>query len=380
MYVTGSSKNIQYKKPDHSFYRGIVIDDQDPNKLMRVKVFIPELSNQPYEGWLDDYNNGIQTLIQPGAIGPLLKENVETLKELIPWAEQMAPLMGESGTSHYFASEGEQRSKATYVETATQSTPPNSETGGTMPRIMLTNPGPRGPGPVCAFAAGSTQGYGKTNPHGNAFAPKNSGPESSGVYGTPQVGSHVWVFHYRGDLNYPVYFGTSSSYRDTALVFGKGESYPASYESNTGNSPESPTDTSGIPPILGGHAQPPAGYSNFRATAYGLASIDPDTAADQKRADLAAARNFSQPGDRGYRGFSQTKGASGRTLVPGYSVASNHFPQGTLLRINGREYRVDDTGSQTYLKNDGIDFFAGDNRQQYDAFARMRIESIEVIQ
>ena len=240
MYVTGSSKNIQYKKPDHSFYRGIVIDDQDPNKLMRVKVFIPELSNQPYEGWLDDYNNGIQTLIQPGAIGPLLKENVDTLKELIPWAEQMAPLMGESGTSHYFASKGEQRSKATYVETSTQSTPPAAQKGGTMPRVMLTNPGPQGPGPVGAWWQGGAGGLGKTNPYGNQFAPKNSGPESSGVYGVPQVGAHVWVFHYRGDLNYPVYFGTSSSYRDTALVYGKGESYPGPYSSNTGDSPPEP--------------------------------------------------------------------------------------------------------------------------------------------
>ena len=250
MYVTGSSKNIQYKKPDHSFYRGIVIDDQDPNKLMRIKVFIPELSNQPYEGWLDDYNNGIQTLLQPGAIGPLLKENVDTLKELIPWAEQMAPIMGESGTSHYFASEGEQRSKATYVETATQSTPPGAAPGGSMPRVMVTNPGPQGPGPVCAFATGSTQGYGKTNPHSTAFAPKNSGAESSGVYGVPQVGAHVWVFHYRGDLNYPVYFGTSSSYRDTGLVWGNDEqTYPGPFSSNTGDTPEEPgRDADGLDP------------------------------------------------------------------------------------------------------------------------------------
>jgi len=238
VYVTGSSKNIQYKKPDHTFYRGIVIDDQDPNKLMRVKVFIPELSNQPYEGWLSDFNNGIQTMIHPGSIGPFSKENTDTLKELIPWAEQMAPLMGESGTSHYFASEGEQRSKATYVETSTQSTPPDAQKGGTMPRVMLTNPGP---GPVGAWWQGGANGLGKTNPYGNLFAPKNSGPESSGVYGVPQVGAHVWVFHYRGDLNYPVYFGTSSSYRDTGLVWGNDEqTYPGPFSSNTGASPEDP--------------------------------------------------------------------------------------------------------------------------------------------
>ena len=30
--------------------------------------------------------------------------------------------------------------------------------------------------------------------------------------------------------------------------------------------------------------------------------------------------------------------------IPGYSVASRDFPAGTLLIINGKEYRVDDTG------------------------------------
>ena len=242
MYVKGSSKNIEYKKPDHSFYRGIVIDDQDPNQLMRVKVFIPDLSNQPYDDWLSDFNNGIQTMIYPGSIGPLSKVNTDTLRELIPWAEQMAPLMGESGTSHYFASKGEQRSKATYVKTATQSTPPGAAPGGSMPRVMMTNPGPQGPGPVGAWEQGGANGLGKTDPHNNTFAPKNSGPESSGVYGVPQVGAHVWVFHYRGDLNYPVYFGTSSSYRDTGLVWGNDEqTYPGSFSSNTGSSPDDPS-------------------------------------------------------------------------------------------------------------------------------------------
>ena len=235
MYVKGSSKNIEYKKPDHSFYRGIVIDDQDPNKLMRVKVFIPELSNQPYEDWLSDFNNGIQTMIYPGSIGPLSKVNTDTLTELIPWAEQMAPLMGESGTSHYFASKGEQISKATYVGTATQSKVPSDKSGGSMGRVTIATDGAD-----CADAWVDGK-LGKANVTGAAYAPKNSGPESSGVYGVPQVGAHVWVFHYRGDLNYPVYFGTSSSYRDTGLVWGNDEqTYPGPFSSNTGDSPEEP--------------------------------------------------------------------------------------------------------------------------------------------
>tara|TARA_R110000824_G_scaffold119346_6_gene273408 strand:- start:8032 stop:9243 length:1212 start_codon:yes stop_codon:yes gene_type:complete len=234
VHVRGSNKNTEYKREDHSFYRGIVLDNQDPNKLMRLKIFIPELSNQPYDSWFSDYDNGTQEMRYPGAIGPLTKDSVDQLKQLIPWAEQMAPLMGESGTSHYFAPEGEQRSKATYVKTSTQSTAPNSEIGGGQPRSTIANT--NAASITDAWADGK---YGKTNTSGGqGYTPKNSGPDAAGVYGIPPVGAHVWVFHHRGDLNFPVYVGVSPSYRDTGLVWNQDEqTYPASYESNTGDSP-----------------------------------------------------------------------------------------------------------------------------------------------
>jgi TP901 family phage tail tape measure protein len=98
---------------------------------------------------------------------------------------------------------------------------------------------------------------------------------------------------------------------------------------------------------------------SFRATAYGLASIDPTTAMDQAKADRGVA---------GYKGFSQTVGASGRKLEAGYSVASNYFPLGTILSINGKEYRVDDTGG---MSNNVVDFFAGDDKNLYKQFANL---------
>ena len=60
-----------------------------------------------------------------------------------------------------------------------------------------------------------------------------------------------------------------------------------------------------------------------------------------------------------YCGSEGTYGASGRTLISGYSVASSYYPLGTLLYIesdglipNGT-YSVDDTG----CPSDVIDFF-----------------------
>ena len=243
MYARGSINNTEFKTPDHSFYRGIVLNDRDPNKLMRLKIFIPELSNQPYESWFDDYLTGTQEMRYPGEIGPLQRDDVQAIADLLPWAEQCGPLMGESGLSHYFASKGEQLSKATFVKDKTKNTPPDAQSGGILPRDAIANVD----GADCSDAW-ATGEYGPANPHGAAYAPKNSGSIASGVYGVPPVGAHVWVFHYRGDLNFPVYFGVFAGYRETGLVWGNDpQTYPDAYENNTPGVEDTPPETNTPP-------------------------------------------------------------------------------------------------------------------------------------
>lgn len=57
-------------------------------------------------------------------------------------------------------------------------------------------------------------------------------------------------------------------------------------------------------------------------------------------------------------------GASGNTLISGYSVASNYFPFGTLLYIESDymtgTFRVDDCGG---MADNVIDFYFGDNSE-----------------
>lgn len=71
-------------------------------------------------------------------------------------------------------------------------------------------------------------------------------------------------------------------------------------------------------------------------------------------------------------------GSSGRTLKTGYSVASNYFPNGTLLYIEGAgvtgTYRVDDTGS---MSSNVIDFYYWDRAfvpQSFLMSGRINIE------
>ena len=72
-------------------------------------------------------------------------------------------------------------------------------------------------------------------------------------------------------------------------------------------------------------------------------------------------------------------GSSGRTLETGYSVASNYFPSGTLLYIEGAgvtgTYRVDDTGG---MSSNVIDFYYWDRAFVPQSFLRSGRINIEV--
>lgn len=117
----------------------------------------------------------------------------------------------------------------------------------------------------------------------------------------------------------------------------------------------------------------------FGGTAFGLASIDQTTAQDQIEADKGTA---------GYEGFNQRVGSSGRQYIPAFSVASRTLAAGTYIKVIdkrtgepvGRQfgndegiYRVDGTGGPQTARN--IDFFSGDNKQMFDYFASLGVNS-----
>lgn len=70
-------------------------------------------------------------------------------------------------------------------------------------------------------------------------------------------------------------------------------------------------------------------------------------------------------------------GASGVELVPGYSVAADIslYPFGTILHINGKDYRVDDTGSA--VKGNVIDVYVTSHQEAVDY--AVAYETVDVI-
>ena len=56
MHIRGRSEGIEHNRNDQTFYKGIVIKNDDPLYQNRVKIYIPELTNQPLENWLQKYS------------------------------------------------------------------------------------------------------------------------------------------------------------------------------------------------------------------------------------------------------------------------------------------------------------------------------------
>jgi 3D (Asp-Asp-Asp) domain-containing protein len=113
---------------------------------------------------------------------------------------------------------------------------------------------------------------------------------------------------------------------------------------------------------------PEAPNMTFGSTAYGNADIDKTTANDIATGKITSADQYV--------------GASGTTLQPGISIASNVLPLGSWVQLTNAQgqpltnpnnstglYRVDDTGGAQVNAN--IDFYAGSDKALYNQLANI---------
>lgn len=220
MFVRGNISGIESRRNDESFYRGIVVKNNDPLKLNRVKVYIPELSNQPFDNWFDKFDE--INVKQPG----LNNENdnwkdvsiFEEISEVLPWAEPCFPLFGESSNARFFKD-----GKISTISDCNYSDgfdvlddkPPSLENGSFSPSALyemfeLSFQD--------AFATPLGNYSGKCNTYSFQYKPSSQVNKAKGVIGIPEVGSKVWVFHYQGEINFPVYFGVMQDFRSLLAI------------------------------------------------------------------------------------------------------------------------------------------------------------------
>lgn len=231
-------------------YVGIVIQNDDPDKAGKIKVFVPHVTASVYKKWTERKNNkkfkfigaNIDNLITQSLSGenPNQIENltniVEELKIVLPWAHCAAPLTSEDGSGRYnnfnsFAN----ISDSNYYSTFSQSTTAAEDTPG-KPGAFYEREENR----LNDAFTNAENHVNRPNPLAYQYIPSTYSNRAKGSFGVPAVGSHVWVFFREGNPTMPVYFAVSygnTDWRGIYEAYGQpSEDYPGTFENRNASS------------------------------------------------------------------------------------------------------------------------------------------------
>lgn len=225
-------------------YIGIVIQNNDPEKAGKVKVYVPHVTATVYKKWVEKKqnksfkfvgNNIDSVLTQAFAEGvnnqtENLTPIIEELKLVLPWAHCAAPLTSENTSGRYnnfnnFAN----ISDSNYYSTFSQSTSSGEDTPG-KPGYFYEKPENR----LSDAFTTAADNINNPNPLAYEYVPSTYSNRAKGSFGVPAVGSHVWVFFREGNPTLPVYFAVAFGVTDWKGIFeaydNPGIDYPGTFE------------------------------------------------------------------------------------------------------------------------------------------------------
>jgi hypothetical protein len=222
-------------------YLGIVVQNNDPEKRGRVKVFVPHISMHIYENWLgtgtdkkfkfpgDNIDSDLNTILEP-------------LKEKLPWADCATPLVGAGGAGRYNAfnkdaSISDSNRLATFAPNTSGSTDDlrlNNDSIGESPGRKYEVQQVKLHDAFTDTEAGSLDAPNRINKYSYHYTPNTYSNKTKGSYSIPNVGAHLWLFFREGDPNKPVYFAYCTNQEDWRGIYdtddGDGIDYPGTYE------------------------------------------------------------------------------------------------------------------------------------------------------
>lgn len=209
----------------NGFYRGIIVQNNDPLKLGRVKVFVPhlhmalvEMDPKDYDKEFyfsefgTNYNKSNQNMID-------LTKYIEKIKMKLPWAEVSLPVTGGGYSSFNSASNRASTSDSPYY--VNQQEEKDNSTGAPAGALEQSYP------PKDKFSASTDT----PNPLGSAYTAQSYYNAPKGMFGIPQVNTKVWLFFLEGNPNNPVVFGYSPSPNSYNQIYDD-TTYPSGYENN----------------------------------------------------------------------------------------------------------------------------------------------------
>lgn len=209
----------------NGFYRGIVAQNNDPQRLGRVKVFVPHLHLASLDLDPEDYNKEFYfsefgtnyNNKDPNKID--LTKYVEKIKLKLPWAEVSLPVTGGGFSSFNSPSNRATISDSPYF--VNQQTENDNSTGAPAGALEQAYP------PKDKFSASTDT----PNPLGSAYTAQSYYNAPKGMFGIPQVNTKVWLFFLEGNPNNPVVFGYSPSPNSYNQIYDD-TTYPSGYENN----------------------------------------------------------------------------------------------------------------------------------------------------
>jgi len=226
----------------YGFYRGIVIQNNDPERAGRIKIFIQSLSNQLIKLASMETSNPEQfskILEFKGAGGSNVNTDSNTLFTLARlvarWARQASPIIGGGCAATYNAQTNLVTKSHSNTSNAFNFTPTTQDNSRT-----IDHTGVKG---AALYSGGIRGGHGglpffpanNSNFLDGTYAPEEMTNTGRGSFSVPNVGANVWVFFENGNIEHPVYFAYSFDDTDWHGVYGVGPStsghtYPNSDE------------------------------------------------------------------------------------------------------------------------------------------------------
>ena len=192
-------------------YLGIVIQNNDPDKGGKLKIWVPQVSPTIYNGW-DDRDEELSFKFIGKNINSDITDIVEELKLIVPWANCAAPIIGNVAPGRYNAFE--QKGSISDTNKLNTAYPKDIES-----KYQLNSDG-IGEKPARkyeihtlkvsdAFSNKDKIRFNNLNKYAYNYKPSSYSNSAKGSFSIPNVGSFVWVFFVDGNPNDPVYFAAT---------------------------------------------------------------------------------------------------------------------------------------------------------------------------
>ena len=258
-------------------YMGIVVQNDDPDRRGRVKVYVPHVSVTVYDKWNDNPRDK-RFRAQGENLTSSLNEIHDDIKDILPWAECAVTITGAVGSGRYNAHDKTGSiSDSNRLEEVDPKLNPvgkvkepktdhalNKDDIGEKPARMFEvedlkltdawndNGGNGGYKKAGKAGLGYTEKGGsnkhnteqwpeiRINKYSYNYTPSSYSNCAKGSFSIPNVGAHVWIFFREGDPLSPVFWATSYGQEEWKGIYdtlGKdkdlGIDYPGTYENQS---------------------------------------------------------------------------------------------------------------------------------------------------